>query len=830
MNPIQKETRRLLAMSILLVGATLIAFWPSIHNDFIYFDEGDYLFNAHVKNGLSWANCRWAFATGYAFNWHPLTWLSHMLDVQLFGLKPAGHHVVSMVIHIGNAVLLLWFLNKATSKPWRSFFVAGLFALHPLHVESVAWAAERKDVLSTFFFMLTLLFYARYVEQARRGEGEEGRLAGSEFSGMQERVQKAAPASPGLGPGRSPSLSGAVKSYGLSLLFFTLGLMSKPMLVTLPFVLLLLDHWPLGRFNCGPGKSIRSSLWPLVREKLPFLCLSLASCVITRLVQAHAVWEIMPLNRRVYNALASYLKYLGETFWPTGLVPYYPHPEIYTGQWATRWIWAAALCLVVISVLCVVWAWRRPWLGVGWFWYLGTLVPVIGLVQVGTQGMADRYTYVPLIGVFVSLVWSIAEVISETWLLERVAAVFGVTVLVVCAAMTRHQLRYWRDGVTAFGHAAAVNPFDSETHTMLAGVYAMSGQVDKAAPHFRMALLLNRASPKAHAGVGMILAGKGKVPEAIREFEKALKSEPGFDVALKGLRAAYWAQDRRAEAVEQSMRVLEAKPEDTQEHMYLGGMLWEMERREEAVAQYRDVVRLDPHDSVARYKLGYALSQMGYYREGAEELSEALRLGHKDFETYSEYGRTLAALGDLEAARLQFEAGLTLSPTNANLRVNLANALWMSGHTNDAVSNFAAAAVLQPGLAQETLNSGKALASAGQFAAALGKFSTAMRLHPDWPEAMSATAWVLATAPEPSVRNGPEALRLAERAAALTDKKDVHVLTTLDAAYAEAGRFPEAIAAAEETRNVAVGTGNEQAVQAANERLDRYRKNFPAHN
>jgi tetratricopeptide (TPR) repeat protein len=825
MDRIRVETKRMLAMAMLLTGATLIAFWPSIHNDFVYFDEGEYLFNSHVKNGLSWANFRWAFVTGFASNWHPLTWLSHMLDVQLFGLNPAWHHAVSLVIHMTNAVLLLWLLKKLTGKPERSFFVAGLFALHPLHVESVAWAAERKDVLSTLFFMLTLLFYAGYVERAKVTEEMAGQ------SGREGPARSPASGASRLESERPHKMNNARLFYGLSLSCFALGLMSKPMLVTLPFVLLLLDYWPLRRFECNQPGCVIPPLRPLILEKVPFFCMTIASSVITWLVQRRggAVWAVVPWNRRVVNAVVSYIKYLGKTFWPTDLLPHYSHPDFYTGQWGTSAICVATLSLVAISALCVVWMRKRPWLATGWFWYVGTLVPVIGLLQVGTQGMADRYTYIPLIGVFLALVWTVAEASRDSGFLRGFAITFGLVTLLVCVALSRHQVNYWHDGITAFSHSVAVRPFDAQAHAMLGGAYALKGQPENAGRQFRAAVALNPTIPEAHLGLGVLLAGEGKLPEAVEQYEKALRTRPGYGLAYKGLRAVHWRMGRRDEAVADSVQALAADPDDAQEHIYLGGMLWEMGKREQAVAQYREAVRIDPHDSTAAYRLGFGLSQIGLYREGAAALSEALRRGHQDSDTYSEYGRTLAALGDLEGALAQFKAAATLSPTNANLQVNFANALWMSGHTNEAASNFAAAALLQPGLAQETLNSGKALASAGQFAAALGKFSTAMRLHPDWPEAMSAAAWVLATAPEPSVRNGSEAVRLAERAAALTGKKDLHVLATLDAAYAEAGRFPEAITAVEETSRVALGTGNDQAIEAAKTRLERYQKGKPAH-
>jgi tetratricopeptide (TPR) repeat protein len=812
------EARQTALAAGLLAVVTLVCFWPTLHSGFIGLDDTDYIFNAHVRNGLSWSNLCWAFRTDYSANWHPVTWLSHMMDVQLFGLNPFGHHLMSLAIHVGNSLLLLLLLQKLTGELTRSFFVAGLFALHPLHVESVAWASERKDVLSTLFFLLTLWSYAVYCERAKvltRGSGDQ-----------RPRTE--------AGPGRTvgvtwwQALRGGTVSYMLALLCFALGLMSKPMLVTLPFVLLLMDYWPLRRFDFPVSRT-----WPLLREKLPFFCMAAASCLITFLVQhgAGAMKLHLRFDRRLMNAVASYAKYLGRTLCPVDLAIYYPHPDalVPSSQWPVWAIALAAAGLILISAACLLRVKRAPWLAFGWFWFLGTLVPVIGIVQVGSQGMADRYTYIPLIGIFIAVVWAAAELGARYQVGPLSLGICGTALLLLCLVMARNQLKYWKGELEVSQRAVEVSPQSAFAHCLLASDYFLRKDYDSAKTHFERAVALDPLLWEAHDGLGALFESKGKTNEALQEYRVATGFKPRNPDPYKHLSALYWKLGEKSNALESCQEALHLNPEDVQEQINLGGMLWQMGQRTQALEWYREAVRLDPRHPIGRYNLGFALAEMGMVQEAARELGEAVRLAPQYIDAWLEYGRVQAALGDLQGAQEQFRKALELSPTNMNIRVNLANALWMSGRTNEAAADFAVAANQQPGLAQETLNSGKTLASAGQFGSALGKFSTAMRLRPDWPEAMSATAWVLATAPDPSVRNGPEAVRLAERAAALTDKKDVHVLATLDAAYAEAGRFPEAIATAEETRSVAAGAGNDQAVQAAKTRLDRYQRNQAAH-
>src|SRR5260221_762659 len=394
-----------------LAAVTLLVYSPMLRHGFVNYDDPDYITgNAHVTGGLTWTNLAWAFTSGAAANWHPLTWISHMTDCQLFGVNPAGHHLMDLLFHTANTLLLFLLLEKLTGALWRSFFVAALFAWHPLHVESVGWAAERKDVLSAFFWMLTLLAYARYAQ------------------------------------GRSKA------GYFLALFFFACGLMSKPMVVTLPFVLLLLDFWPLKRFTID---DLRLTIFlRLVLEKIPFFVLTLASCLITYRVQSGALWSTQALtfNFRAANAVMSYVRYISKIFWPADLALIYPYPH----YWPLAGVVFVAALLAMLSAIFILQARRFPYLAVGWLWFLGTLVPAIGLVQVGVQSMAERYIYIPSIGLFILVIWGANGLLKSQPHKIKIVALAGSAVLIACLICTSIQLSYWRSSVELFLHTVEV--------------------------------------------------------------------------------------------------------------------------------------------------------------------------------------------------------------------------------------------------------------------------------------------------------------------------------------------------------------------------------------
>jgi protein O-mannosyl-transferase len=578
-------------ISLLIAAATLAAFWPVVHNEFIKFDDGFYVtLNPRVSSGLSWSNAGWAFRTGYQSNWHPLTWLSHMSDVQLFGLRPGWHHSVSLLFHSANAVLLFLLLQGMTGALWRSAFVAAFFALHPLHVESVAWIAERKDVLSTFFFLLTLWAYVRYVCERREqsGEGREGNAPRSTLH---------APIS---------CLPSSV-FYPLSLFFFALGLMSKPMLVTLPFVLLLLDWWPLQRFRPA---AIAPQLRNLVREKAPFFILALASSVVTFLVQdrGRAIKAALPFEPRLANAVASYLKYLGKTFWPVDLAVFYPYPDLrlpLSGQWPMWQILAAALLLIAISCWTLRRLTQQPWLGVGWFWYLGTLVPVIGFVQVGNQAMADRYTYIPLIGIFIGIVWGTAAACRGlAW--SKVAAGAGVALVLACAWATRVQVKYWRTNFILFQHALAVTANNAVAHYHVGSGYKDQGKYGLALAQFQAAVRADPSYADGYYGLGLTLERLGRLPQAIEQYQVTLRLRPWLADLHNHLGALLSALGKRDEAIREFQQTLQLNPDFVEAHYNLGALLSDRGDFSGAAAQFAEVVRLKPDDAEARTRLAAA--------------------------------------------------------------------------------------------------------------------------------------------------------------------------------------------------------------------------------
>jgi hypothetical protein len=482
------DGRRRAWFSLGLVAMTALVYLPVRGHEFVSIDDNIYVRgNPHVADGLTWDAVRWAFTSGYAANWHPLTWISHMLDVSLFGMDAGAHHVVNLVLHVANTLLLFDVLRRMTGALGRSAFVAALFAVHPLHVESVAWVAERKDVLSTLFWMLTLEAYVAWT--------------------------------------RAPN----ARRYALVLLAFVAGLLSKPMLVTLPFALLLLDAWPLRRMTDA------ASAKRLVVEKIPLFLLAAASSVVTFVAQhaegAVASFETRPLAERLVNAPIAYVVYVRKMLAPTDLAPMYAQARpSAAGIGAAA---AAALALVTWA------AWRqaraRPWFVVGWLWFLGTLVPVIGLVQVGWQTMADRYTYVPLVGLFVVVAWGAAELLAAT-ARAGAATVVASAALVACAVLARRQVETWRDGETLWRHAVAVDPDNPAARNFLGGQMCFLERYDEAVAQFREMVRLTPESAEAHNNLAFALRSRGDLEGAAAEYSEALRRKPGLVEAREDLR------------------------------------------------------------------------------------------------------------------------------------------------------------------------------------------------------------------------------------------------------------------------------------------------------
>ena len=552
-----------LPIFLTLALLTFVVYLPVRNHEFVRYDDDIYVTNnPEVQSGLSWQGIKWAFVTDHGANWHPLTWLSLMLDCELFGVKPGPLHLVNVLFHIANTLLFFIVFNRMTKALWQSVFVAAIFALHPLHVESVAWIAERKDVLSTLFWLLTMLAYVRYVERSSAGR------------------------------------------YIFAIVFFALGLLAKPMLVTLPFVLLLLDYWPLDRFS-NSKFSIRNS----IIEKLPFFFLSILSSVITFIVQqkSGAVFsvDIVPFNVRLANAICSYFVYIEKMFWPVRLAVLYPY-SIH-GISLVRVLLSAAI-LVLITVLVLYNYRRRKYLIVGWLWYLGTLVPVIGIVQAGVQAFADRYTYVPLTGLFIICAFASADLLKNVPFKKYILATSATIILLACTISTTVQLIYWKDSGLLFERALAVTENNVHILNNYGNALGAMGRHEEAAKVLEQAVRCLPDSYEIRNNYGKALQNLGKLDEAIEQYQIALKIEPTADFARYNLSVALGAKGNFEAAIEQCRIVLAARPDDAEMHTHLGSLLQNQGKNNEAIECYKKALQIDPNFQKARENLN-ALTQ-----------------------------------------------------------------------------------------------------------------------------------------------------------------------------------------------------------------------------
>ncbi len=701
-----------------LALATLVVFLPVARQGFVNYDDSDYVTeNAHVQSGLTWANVVWAFTTGHASNWHPLTWLSHMLDCQLFRTKAGPQHLVSAGFHIANALLLLLLLRRMTGALWRSALVAALFALHPLHVESVAWASERKDVLSAFFFLLTLGAYVRYVEMRRaRGEetGQEMEEDESEVRGPRSegnpksevRNSKSSNGGPEPGCGNTQHAPRDTRHasrflilpssvfYLLSLVLFALGLMSKPMLVTLPCVLLLLDYWPLRRFELSTLNPQPSTLLRLMAEKAPFFLLAAASSVITFIVQRKggAVSTSLSLGGRIANALVSYVRYVGKMFWPVDLSILYPHP----GRWPAWQVIASAAWLLAIFVAVLWLARRRPYLAVGWLWFCGMLVPAIGLIQVGIQSMADRYTYLPLIGLFIMLVWGIGELVPERPWRGQALAIASVSMLTACALLTARQIQYWRDSEALFAHAVQVTRDNYLAYNNLGFYLSGQGRTAEAMENYRLSLKINPAYEDALNNLGYALAGQNKYLDAIPLYEAALRIRPNHAEVHNNLGNALSETGKIDEAIQHYLIALGQKPDHADAHNNLGIALAMKGKLDEAIPHFQAAIRAKPGYASAHSNLGNALAVQHKLDDAIKEYKEALRLKPEDAQAHNNLGNALAEQGKIVEATEHYRQALRLNTDNPEAHFNLALALLSQGKRDEATAHLTEAVRLKP--------------------------------------------------------------------------------------------------------------------------------------
>jgi len=623
---------------LVLVFATLLVYLPVREHRFIGYDDPEYVTdNPIVRAGLTWAGLKWAFAGFHVSNWHPLTWLSHMLDCQLFGVEPGAHHLINVLFHAANSSLVFLLLFRMTGALWPAAIVAGLFAWHPLHVESVAWIAERKDVLSTFFGLLSLLAYVRY---------------GSERA-------------------RAPNV--AKREFGFCLLWFALGLMAKPMLVTLPFLFLLLDYWPLKRASIGQSaRPSGSNLRALILEKWPFFLLTIVSCIITfsaQRTEAVVDLEQRPMGARLANAIVSYVLYLVKAVWPIDLAIIYPLPRHIP---ATAVV-GSALLLVVLSWFVWRLRIRRPYLIAGWLCFLGTLVPVIGLVQVGTQAMADRYSYLPLIGIFMAVVYLARDITAEFRIKPPCAAACAAVVLVACVVVTKRQLTYWRDSIALFTHAISVTRDNDAAHIDLGVALEQEGRKEEALKHYVEALRINPNRAHAHNNLANLLLTLGKRNEAIAHYREALRLKRRAPLAHLNLGTALLETGEFEQAMEHLLEAARLAPEDSRAHLAIGKAYLRRGQGAQAMTHFREAMRRNPEDIQTPLFLARVLAsdENSNVRNGPEALKLAedvnrLTGGEQPFVldtlamAYAEMGRFKdAEAGARKAIDLADKAGVT---------------------------------------------------------------------------------------------------------------------------------------------------------------------------
>lgn len=774
----------------LLALITLALYWPARHFEFNNYDDAQYLTkNFYIQSGLTWSSVSWAFTTGYACNWHPVTWLSHLLDWQMYGTKAGGHHLTGVLFHALDTALLFLLLRQLTGAFWQCVVVAALFAWHPLHVESVAWVAERKDVLSAFFCLLTLLAYARHVQK----------FPAPHF--------------------------GFHCDYSLALLFFALGLMSKPMLVSLPLLLLLLDYWPLHRVS-SQFPVFNARLWiALMREKIPFLILSAASCVVTLLVQkhGHAVQslEILSVRERISNALVSYVYYVEKLLWPTNLSPIYPFQR----QLPAAEVAVAAILLALVGWL--VWRVRRshPWLIVGWAWFVIMLLPVIGLVQVGAQAMADRYSYLPSIGLFVAVAWEAGRV-GRGWP-RTVLGSLTALALAGCLIATSQQLRYWQNSETLFSRAIAVTKDNAVAECNLSAALMDQGRKTEALDHLKEALRIDPEYVQALNNMGIFLADEGKLDAAADYFKTVLRLHPDFAEAHFQLGMILYHEGRLDDAMAAFRSAVRFNPVLDKAHANLGLILAGQGRVDEATAEFMAALACGPNNAYAHNGLGRILESRGNLTEAAKQYSAALQTKPDFADAHDNLGAVLAAQGKFPEAADQFQAALKIQPDFAEAHCNFGNALAAQGRPAEAATEYAEALRGQPDYLEAHFNLALALVQTGHAAEAIPHYRAVLRLKPGFVPGMEKLAWLLATNPDAGLRDGAESLRLANLAAQSGQPADAGLWDVLAAAYAETGKFTEAADAAGKALNAAQSAGRTNLAANIQKRLELYKTGQP---
>jgi len=696
---------RMVIICLALALITTVAYLKVYKFDFVNYDDDRYVLqNPHVNTGLKSENILWAFKSMHASNWHPLTWISLMIDAQIFGLNAGGYHVVNLLFHILNTLLIFIVLNAMTGSSWRSAAVASLFALHPLHVESVAWVAERKDVLSTFFMMLTLWAYVRYIKSPR------------------------------------------YNTYLQIVLFFALGLMAKPMLVTLPFILLLMDYWPLGRFVLDTsvkfpkglkpsGNTLANDFGRLVYEKLPLFGLTAISIAMTLLAQKHAIvtMQYLSIPIRISNALVSYCGYLAKTIWPVPLAALYPHPEF-----IPTWQMLGAASILITMTALAVWTMRRhPYFLVGWLWYLGTLIPVIGIVQVGVQSMADRYTYIPLIGIFISVVWLLSEFTDRLKYKKYIIPAFSIVILGVLFTTTWIQLEHWRNNKALFSHALSVTKNNYVMHTNMGVLLAKQGNIQESMFHYNEALKIRPDDLEANYNLANLLLRQGKIKDAILYYRDAVRGKPDFAPAHNNLGIALSQFGDQEKALEQFREAVRLDPEyqEAQNNLKIASAKREKPKEIFSPKTSAEIVKSETNTAKEQVEAGVSLLKKGDLLGAISHFRTALRLDPNHYEANVHMGLSLAHKENFEEAIPYFRKAIQLNPKKPEIYNSLGAALANTGKVSEAITQLKKAIQINPKFAKAHNSLGVILARSGHLEEGISHLQEALRLQPDYQEA-----------------------------------------------------------------------------------------------
>jgi tetratricopeptide (TPR) repeat protein len=701
--PAPSRKQLTLAICFGLAAGTLALYFPILSHGFVNFDDDAYITeNSHVNHGLSWAGIAWAFKSGYASNWHPLTWISHMVDCQLFGLNPAGHHLMNLLFHTANTLLLFILLNQLTGAIWRSAFVAALFAWHPLHVESVAWASERKDVLSAFFWMLALIAYVRCV-----------------------KTQSSA--------NRAP----AAINYLLSLLLFTCGLMSKPTVVTLPFVLLLLDFWPLQRLKA-------STLQRLLAEKIPFFALSVAGCAVTYLVQKNGgAVSKTPFSFRVENALWAYERYVAKTFWPSDLAIFYPFPA--HGLLGLAII--SALLLALFSVIFIFLCRQRPYLLVGWFWFLGMLVPAIGVIQVGSASMADRYDYLPGIGLFILVTWTLADLLGSQPTKAFLASA-AIATLFACFLISLHQIGYWRNSITLFGHALQVTTDNYVADACLGQALNAAGHEKEALIFCEEAVRIDPDYPPGQSFLGAVLWKTGDTNQALACIDRAATLAGHNPTFQYGLGKFLYEHNYPDKAAARFSTAIDDDPDFAEAYNALGKIFWKEGKLPQSIDQLSKAVALQPRNPEFHYDLGTALLAASKTDEAVSEFSKAVQLRPDYALAHDNLAVALADEGKLPEAIPHFAKVVQLQPNDPDARFSLGLAYLNNRQPAEAAAQFSEELRLAPNQTRGHYRLAQAMARQNDFPNAVAQYYQTLKLTPNFPDAKTELDQILAAHPE----------------------------------------------------------------------------------